>query len=177
MDATTRVDYKPSGDDNVILQGIQSSDTSLGWVGFDPARSAAAAAAAAGLVVEAHLVGVPAHGHVAAGVGLARQPVAGIEQLAQPGPLPPPGRVEVLGALLHQEAVGAAVAAGALPRHVAVGPDGHAQDVDLLALRELHVLIDGLEVDARHVDQSPGRAVVLKWMRGTSISAPVMPWS
>ena len=33
-DATTRVDYKPSGDDNVILQGIQSSDTSLGWVGF-----------------------------------------------------------------------------------------------------------------------------------------------
>ena len=34
VDATTRVDYKPSGDDNVILQGIQSSDTSLGWVGF-----------------------------------------------------------------------------------------------------------------------------------------------
>ena len=34
VDATTRVDYVPSGDDNVILQGIQSSDTSLGWVGF-----------------------------------------------------------------------------------------------------------------------------------------------
>ena len=33
-DATTRTDYSPSGDDNVILQGIQSSDTSLGWVGF-----------------------------------------------------------------------------------------------------------------------------------------------
>ncbi len=32
--ATTRTDYNPSGDDNVILQGIQSSDTSLGWVGF-----------------------------------------------------------------------------------------------------------------------------------------------
>ena len=32
--ATTRPDYSPSGDDNVILQGIQSSDTSLGWVGF-----------------------------------------------------------------------------------------------------------------------------------------------
>ena len=32
--ATTRTDYSPSGDDNVILQGIQSSDTSLGWVGF-----------------------------------------------------------------------------------------------------------------------------------------------
>ena len=34
VEATTRVDYTPSGDDNVILQGIQSSDTSLGWVGF-----------------------------------------------------------------------------------------------------------------------------------------------
>ncbi len=33
-DATTRTDYSPSGDDNVILQGIQSSGTSLGWVGF-----------------------------------------------------------------------------------------------------------------------------------------------
>ena len=33
-DATTRTDYSPSGDDNVILQGIGSSDTSLGWVGF-----------------------------------------------------------------------------------------------------------------------------------------------
>ena len=33
-DATTRTDYSPSGDDNVILQGIQSSDTSLGWMGF-----------------------------------------------------------------------------------------------------------------------------------------------
>ncbi len=34
MDATTRTDYSPSGDDNVILQGLQSSDSSLGWVGF-----------------------------------------------------------------------------------------------------------------------------------------------
>jgi phosphate transport system substrate-binding protein len=34
VDATTRTDYTPSGNDNVILQGIQSSDTSLGWVGF-----------------------------------------------------------------------------------------------------------------------------------------------
>ena len=34
VDATTRTDYSPSGDDNVILQGIQSSDSSLGWVGF-----------------------------------------------------------------------------------------------------------------------------------------------
>ncbi|MXZ97754.1 MAG: phosphate ABC transporter substrate-binding protein PstS family protein, partial [Acidimicrobiaceae bacterium] len=34
VDATTRTDYSPSGDDNVIIQGIQSSDTSLGWVGF-----------------------------------------------------------------------------------------------------------------------------------------------
>ena len=34
LDATTRPDYNPSGDDNVILNGIQGSDTSLGWVGF-----------------------------------------------------------------------------------------------------------------------------------------------
>ena len=34
VDATTRTDYSPSGNDNVILQGIQSSDASLGWVGF-----------------------------------------------------------------------------------------------------------------------------------------------
>ena len=33
-DATTRPDYQASGDDNVILQGIQGSPTSLGWVGF-----------------------------------------------------------------------------------------------------------------------------------------------
>ncbi len=39
--ATTRPDYSPSGDDNVILQGIQSSDTSLGWVGFAFALNAA----------------------------------------------------------------------------------------------------------------------------------------
>ncbi len=31
--ATTRPDYSPSGDDNVILQGITGADTSLGWVG------------------------------------------------------------------------------------------------------------------------------------------------
>ena len=34
QEITTRTDYSPSGDDNVILQGIQSSDTSLGWLGF-----------------------------------------------------------------------------------------------------------------------------------------------
>ena len=34
VDATTRTDYSPSGDDNIILQGIQSSESSLGWVGF-----------------------------------------------------------------------------------------------------------------------------------------------
>ena len=34
VDATTRPDYQASGDDNVILQGIQGSPTSLGWVGF-----------------------------------------------------------------------------------------------------------------------------------------------
>ena len=41
LEATTRTDYSPSGDDNVILQGIQSSDASLGWVGFAFAVNAA----------------------------------------------------------------------------------------------------------------------------------------
>jgi phosphate transport system substrate-binding protein len=33
-DAVTRPDYTASGDDNVIIEGISGSDTSLGWVGF-----------------------------------------------------------------------------------------------------------------------------------------------
>ena len=33
-EATTRTDYNPSADDSQILNGISSSDTSLGWVGF-----------------------------------------------------------------------------------------------------------------------------------------------
>ena len=37
---TTRPDYQASGDDNVILQGVQGSDTSLGWVGFAFAEGA-----------------------------------------------------------------------------------------------------------------------------------------
>lgn len=41
QDETTRPDYSPSGDDNVILQGITGSDTSLGWVGFAFANNAA----------------------------------------------------------------------------------------------------------------------------------------
>lgn len=40
QDVATRATYNPSGDDNVILQGIQSSDTSLGWVGFAFAANA-----------------------------------------------------------------------------------------------------------------------------------------
>lgn len=36
----TRPDYQASADDNVIIQGIQGSDTSLGWVGFAFAREA-----------------------------------------------------------------------------------------------------------------------------------------
>jgi len=36
----TRSTYSPSGDDNVILSGIQSSDTTLGWVGFAFANNA-----------------------------------------------------------------------------------------------------------------------------------------
>ena len=33
-DAATRPDYEASANDNVIVQGIQGSDTSLGWVGY-----------------------------------------------------------------------------------------------------------------------------------------------
>ena len=40
QDAITRPDYNPSADDNVILQGIQNSDTSFGWVGFAFAANA-----------------------------------------------------------------------------------------------------------------------------------------
>ncbi|WP_419918362.1 substrate-binding domain-containing protein [Candidatus Poriferisocius sp.] len=40
QDATTRPDYNANADDNVIIQGIQSSDTSLGWVGFAFATNA-----------------------------------------------------------------------------------------------------------------------------------------
>jgi len=40
VEATTRTDYNPSAEDNLILQGIQSSDTSLGWVGFAFAANA-----------------------------------------------------------------------------------------------------------------------------------------
>ncbi|MGH2545763.1 MAG: phosphate ABC transporter substrate-binding protein PstS family protein [Actinomycetota bacterium] len=34
QDATTRPDYQASANDNVIIDGIAGSDTSLGWVGF-----------------------------------------------------------------------------------------------------------------------------------------------
>ncbi|MFP5487609.1 MAG: PstS family phosphate ABC transporter substrate-binding protein, partial [Acidimicrobiia bacterium] len=40
QDATTRPDYQASADDNVIIQGIQGSTTSLGWVGYAFAREA-----------------------------------------------------------------------------------------------------------------------------------------
>lgn len=40
QDAITRPDYNPAADDNVILQGIQSADTSFGWVGFAFAENA-----------------------------------------------------------------------------------------------------------------------------------------
>src|SRR3546814_3136934 len=40
-EATTRPDYQASADDNVIIQGIQGSDTSFGWVGFAFAAEAA----------------------------------------------------------------------------------------------------------------------------------------
>lgn len=96
------------------------------------------------------MVGVPCHGHVAPGVGLAGQPVALVEQVAQPLPLPAAGRVEVLGPFLHHHPVGAAVAAGAFPGQTAVGPDRHPQDVDLVAVGELVVPVGGLEMDPGH---------------------------
>ncbi len=34
QEATTRPDYSSSADDNIIIQGVQNSDSSLGWVGF-----------------------------------------------------------------------------------------------------------------------------------------------
>lgn len=34
QDPTTRPDYSANADDNVIIQGLQSSDTSFGWVGY-----------------------------------------------------------------------------------------------------------------------------------------------
>jgi phosphate transport system substrate-binding protein len=40
QEATTRPDYQASPDDNVIIQGIQGSDTSFGWVGYAFAREA-----------------------------------------------------------------------------------------------------------------------------------------
>ena len=40
QEAQTRPDYQASSDDNVIIQGIQGSDTSLGWVGFAFAKEA-----------------------------------------------------------------------------------------------------------------------------------------
>jgi phosphate transport system substrate-binding protein len=40
QEAQTRPDYQASADDNVIIQGIQGSDTSFGWVGFAFARDA-----------------------------------------------------------------------------------------------------------------------------------------
>jgi phosphate transport system substrate-binding protein len=39
-DDTTRTDYASSADDNVIVQNIEASDTSLGWVGFAFAEEA-----------------------------------------------------------------------------------------------------------------------------------------
>lgn len=38
--APTRTTYNPSAEDNLILQGIESSDTSLGWLGFAFAANA-----------------------------------------------------------------------------------------------------------------------------------------
>lgn len=40
QEAATRSTYNPSADDNVVVSGIQSSDTSLGWVGFAFASNA-----------------------------------------------------------------------------------------------------------------------------------------
>lgn len=42
VEASIRTDYSPSAEDNIIVQGIQASDTSLGWVGFAFAATASA---------------------------------------------------------------------------------------------------------------------------------------
>jgi phosphate transport system substrate-binding protein len=40
VQATTRTDYDANADDNIIISNIESSDTSLGWVGFAFAEEA-----------------------------------------------------------------------------------------------------------------------------------------
>jgi phosphate transport system substrate-binding protein len=40
QEPTTRTDYEANADDNIIIQNIESSDTSLGWVGFAFAEGA-----------------------------------------------------------------------------------------------------------------------------------------
>ena len=50
---TTRTDYDASPDDNVIVQNIEASDTSLGWVGFAFAEEAGDAIKELGVSAEA----------------------------------------------------------------------------------------------------------------------------
>ncbi len=40
QEGTTRPDYQSSGDDNIIIQGIEGSETSFGWVGLSFAEEA-----------------------------------------------------------------------------------------------------------------------------------------
>ncbi len=40
QDITTRPDYNTNADDNVIIRGVQNSDTSLGWIGYAFAKEA-----------------------------------------------------------------------------------------------------------------------------------------
>ena len=49
---TTRTDYDASPDDNVIIQNIEASDTSLGWVGFAFAEEAGDAVKELGVAAE-----------------------------------------------------------------------------------------------------------------------------
>ena len=49
---TTRTDYDASPDDNVIIQNIEASDTSLGWVGFAFAEEAGDAISELGVSAE-----------------------------------------------------------------------------------------------------------------------------
>jgi phosphate transport system substrate-binding protein len=52
-DATTRTDYDASPDDNTIITNIESSDSSLGWVGFAYAQEAGDQVKELGVAAEA----------------------------------------------------------------------------------------------------------------------------
>src|SRR5690606_13247338 len=111
------------------------------------------------LGLELFLVGIPGDRHVTSDVALAGQPVALVEQLAETVALAPAWRGEVLETGLDTDAVGPAVATRALERDPTLVADGDAEEVDLVAIRELDHPVGGREADARHrrVRRAPAR--------------------